>query len=79
MIIVSNQELFALVRELADILRDEGAEELADVLSDALSISSLPGEILGEIRVALRRVREDALYKRIDVRRPVDGGIAYVD
>lgn len=77
--IATNQELYDLVRETVSILHDAGEPKLAKDLHGALSISSLPGEILGEIRLALQRIRSWPVYERLDVRRRVNDGIDYVD
>jgi hypothetical protein len=60
-------------------LDEQGAGVLARDLRGALSASSLPGEVLGEIGLSLKRVRDHQTYTRLDVRRPVDEAIAYVD
>lgn len=76
--ITNNQELFGRVREIAAVLYDGGANEAANALLNALSISSVPGEILGEIRLALEHVRRSPLYEQENVRWRVEEGIAYV-
>jgi len=75
----SNYDLYESMRKLISDLYDEGAEELAGCLSDAMSISSIAGEVLGEIRLALLKIRQHLLYKRVDIRTGVDEGIEYVD
>jgi hypothetical protein len=77
--ISNNHELYEVVREAVEVLRDAGASELASDLQLALTISSMPGEILGEIRLVLRRIRSHPSYERIDVRRRVDDGMQYLD
>ncbi len=79
MIIESNENLYETVRELVGALQNVGASEQASDLRMALRFSSMPGEILGEIRRALRRVRDHAAYGEWDIRTRVDEGIAYVD
>jgi|tagenome__1003787_1003787.scaffolds.fasta_scaffold17368431_1 hypothetical protein len=56
MMILSNNQLYDAVKETADGLEGLGMKDQADELRAALSISSLPGEILGEIRLALQRI-----------------------
>jgi hypothetical protein len=75
----SNDALYTKVEELSQILDRAGEGALASGLRDALAAGSLPGEILGETRIALRRVRTSPLYQRLDVRSRVDEGIRYVD
>jgi hypothetical protein len=79
MTIEGNNSLYQTVSELGRLLEEGHAEALAAELRAALTISSLPGEILGEIRLALKSVRRHPIYMRVDVRRIVDEGITYVD
>lgn len=55
--IKNNEDLFAFVRALADELRRKGMQRETVALSDALSISTVPGEVLGEIRTQLVTLR----------------------
>lgn len=48
-------------------------------LRDALSISTVPGEILGELRLALRRVRRHPLYAHGEIRAGVDEALDALD
>lgn len=74
----NNDDLYMLVRELCRILSDLGGQELSEDLRDALSISSLPGEVLGEILLSLKRVRAHSIYAQCSVQGRVDEGIEYV-
>lgn len=66
MIILSNEQLYDSVNETAVVLEELGMKGHADGLRAALSVSSLPGEILGEIRPALRRIELRGLSKNIE-------------
>ena len=77
--IKDNNVFFASVRELCRILEKLGATDLAGDLCGSLSVSSLSGEVLGEIRLSLQRIRDDKVYSRVDVRRHVDEEIAYIN
>jgi hypothetical protein len=79
MAIHDNQELYSVVLDLCKSLKELGANGLAADLQGALSVSSLPGEVLGEIGLSLKRVRDHEAYRRLEVRRRVDDGIAYVE
>ena len=78
MAISNNHELYSSVREIAKALEDAGAQNLANELRQALTVSSMPGEVLGEVRLALQRVRSHEIYHRLNVRQHVDEGIEYV-
>jgi len=77
--IQDNNALYVSVRELCRILEELGATDLASDLRGTLSVSSLPGEVLGEIRLSLQRIHDDKVYSRVDVRRHVNEEIAYIN
>jgi len=77
--IENNNALYASVRMLCRILDELNATDLVSDLRGTLSVSSLPGEVLGEIRLSLRRVHDHKVYSRVDVGRHVDEGIAYIN
>jgi len=66
MIILSNKQLYDAVKETAVGLEELGMKGHADGLRAALSVSTLPGEILGEIRLALQRIELSGLPKNIE-------------
>jgi hypothetical protein len=74
----NNRELYALVRELSAALDQFGAAKLSNELRGALVASSMPSEILGEVRLALQAIKAHEAYRRLDIRSRVDDGIAYV-
>ena len=76
--ILSNGELYILVGELSRALRDAGEEQMASNLDDALSISTLPGEILGETRAQLMRLRAARTYQQVHFRKKVQEAIDYI-
>lgn len=76
--ITTNQELYGVVREIIEALKNAGEAELASDLHGALAISSLPGEVLGETRFQLERVKRSKVADRVDLRRAVDEAIRYV-
>jgi hypothetical protein len=76
--IKDNETLYSSVRELCGILSGLGADELAISLRGALVASSLPGEVLGEIGLSLKRIRGHEAYGRVDVRRRVDDAFDYL-
>lgn len=77
--IQSNTELYNGVDELISSLSEAHEKSLAKALEDALSISSVAGEILGETRVQLRKVRDSSIYQRQDIRLMVEDSISYID
>jgi len=75
----NNADLWASIDGLMAVLSAAGEPRFAAALGRALGISSLPGEILGETRLELRRVRSSPLYSRLDVRARVDEALRYID
>jgi hypothetical protein len=75
----SNQELYGIVTELAKQLGDIGEGRLATGLRDALTVSTLPGEVLGEVRMELQRAVASSAYYRLDIRSRVDDSLRYID
>lgn len=57
----NNYELFAVTKEIVTALEAIGEYNFSKRIEDALSISTLPGEILGEIRVRLKEVPQNIL------------------
>jgi hypothetical protein len=79
MTIRDNSDLYTAVRELCRILDGLGSTTLSENLRGALSISSLPGEVLGEIGLAMKAIRDDVSYSQLEVRTRVDECLAYVN
>ena len=77
--ITTNQELYDVVGDLMNALRKAGEPNLSEGLHSALSISTLPGEVLGEIRLQLERVKGSRPYDQIHIRRAVDEAIRYIN
>lgn len=67
MTITSNQELFRRIAEVARILRDLGARDFAGDLEAAVKVSSVPGEVLGEINLELFKLQSTEWWKHPQV------------
>lgn len=74
----SNQDLFRLVERLVQQLEDAGDSQEAMALRDAMSISSVPGEVLEEVRAALERVRGTTRYASAGVQADVEDAVRYI-
>lgn len=72
-------ELFEAVGELAAELRRLGDEQAARDLAGALAASTLPGEVLGEVRVELLKVEQSRAAQTVHVRAACKEAIAYID
>jgi hypothetical protein len=78
-VIESNDDLYDAVRTLADDLEAVGDGARADQLRDALAISTLPGELLGEIRNRLRALAQSDSASTLDGRHRIAEALAYLD
>ena len=77
MIILSNQQLYAAVRSTATLLEEKNLESEAKKLKAALSISTMPGEILGEIRLVLQDIKSRPRPPELDFE--IDSEITYIN
>lgn len=64
----NNQEFFNLVDNLVEELKQQGYSDLSQLLKSAKSSSTLPGELFGEIELALRQI-EKSLPDLMSVKR----------
>lgn len=74
----NNKELFDTIREIARALRSTGSIDVANALEEALSISTVPGEILGEARLRLKGIPRSDLDGS-DLEAKVETAIRYLD
>jgi hypothetical protein len=77
--ISNNYELYESIGSLSQKLRSFGEERWSSLLDDALSISSLPGEILGEIRLQLFNLCDTEIPARLELKAQIDESLSYLD
>ena len=77
--ITNNTELYTVLDELVAELAQLGASKLVFALETALGVSSLPGEVLGEVRIQLLRVRESRFFENAAVSSKVDASLRYIE
>jgi len=77
MMILSNNDLYKKVRETVAALMEQGMETQAINVGTALKISSMPGEILGELRIALQKIDTSNLSKELTY--DISSEITYID
>ena len=77
--ISSNTELYVAVERLSKALQDAGQQQWGESLNDAMSISSVPGEVLGEIRLQLRNLRETQIPDRLGLTPQLSEALAYLE
>jgi hypothetical protein len=79
MMISYNNDLFAVVRSLGEELQRNGETQWSKALTDALLISSAPGEILGETRSQLRLILASEVADKLDLQRQISEAIDYLN
>ncbi len=77
MIISSNQDLFRTAKETAAHLRKRGLTEEAQDLENATTISTLPREFFGEIRLVLKAIPKSQLP--IEISTEINAQLAYIE
>ena len=75
----NNADLYDTVHSLRDKLREAGEEDWSLALDEALSISSVPGEILGELRLQLQRVRGGPVGNQLGLNGQIDEALSYLN
>jgi phage-related minor tail protein len=77
--VTSNEQLYSRIRELIAVVGKAGEDALAAKLTDALTASTLPGEILGEVRLQIQELESTELSKRLNIQRQIKEAIEYID
>ncbi len=76
--ITNNQELYAAVRNTCEMLEQKQMNVEAAELKDALRISTLPGEILGEVRLVLEKIKQKGAIA-IEILHEINNEINYIN
>lgn len=77
MMILSNNDLYRKVRETVAALREKGMKTEASSVDIALKISSMAGEILGGLRIALQKIDTSNLSNELTY--DIISEITYID
>lgn len=77
--ISSNQDLYKELEKLTIQLESIGGKAQSEKLKDAMAISSVPGEILGEIRRELRQLSKTDLGKKTELTETIQDMLSYLD
>lgn len=72
-------ELFEAVGKLTDELKRLGEESEGEDLAGALATSTLPGEVLGEVRVELLKVEQGRAAQSVHIRAACREVVSYID
>ncbi len=77
--IQSNKALYQEINDMIDVLKASGEQEFSRKLSDALSISTVPSEILGESRLAIVELSKTDLPERLNIQSKIDESLTYLN
>jgi hypothetical protein len=77
--ITNNSELYAAVEALREKLRQAGEFERSVALDDALHISSVAGEVLGEIKLQLRELQYSSVAVQLNIDEQIDDALEYLN
>ena len=64
----NNQEFYAYIEALCQKLTLANEEKWSKALRDAMAISSLSGEVLGELRLTLKKLQETQIPLRLGIK-----------
>jgi len=77
--IQSNKVLYQEINSIIDVLKGSGNEKFARKLADALSISTIPSEILGESRIALEELSKTELPGELKIQAKIEESLKYLN
>ena len=77
--IQSNKKLYKNINEIIWILRRAHHFSYAKQLEDALSISTVPSEVLGEIRIALKELERAEFIDNLKIRSDIKESLDYLN
>lgn len=77
--IKNNDDLYALIGRLSDDLKKSGAEQCSNNLAESLCISTIAGEILGELRLRLQKLRALDLSSQLHIKEQIDDALLYIN
>lgn len=77
--ISSNNDLYIEIRKISAELQQIGFEEASRSLSDAMTISCMPGEILGEIRLQLLNLLKFETSLDLKQRERINEAVLYIN
>lgn len=77
--IQSNKDLYQKINKIIEVLKSSGDQRFSQKLSDALSISTIPSEILGESRLAIFELKKTDLPEQLNIKNEVEESLQYLN
>ena len=75
----NNKELFVFIRSLIERLDTAGEIQWSSSFKKAMNISFMPGEVLGELRSALRSFKKTKIPEQLNLVKEVDAALNNLD
>lgn len=75
----NNKDLFNFIMELRERLQEIGEDDWSNIFKNAMSISFMPGELLGEMRLTLRNFQKTEIPKHLNLEREVKAALDALD
>ncbi|HEU0296346.1 MAG TPA: hypothetical protein VFR47_26655 [Anaerolineales bacterium] len=75
----NNRELFDFIRSLVEKLDTIEENQWSSSFKDAMNISFMPGEVLGELRGTLRNFKETKFPKQLNVETEIEAALESLD
>ena len=75
----SNFDLYALVNQISDVLLQQGYGEWSNRLLNAMSISTLPGEILGELKLCINALLKEEFVAGLGIKSDLENATSYLN
>lgn len=75
----SNNELFQKINHVMKMLKIYGYSKVATQLDEALSISTVPSEILGEMKIVLMDIHSSVLPKQLGIENEIREVLEYLN
>lgn len=73
------QDIYREISAISEELRTSGEEQWSAALDEALSYVGLGSEILGEVRLQLRRLKDSGVPQRLHIDKRVDEALEHLD
>ena len=75
----SNKDLYQNINKIIVELKKAGQLKYVKQLEDALSISTIPGEVLGETRLALEALESANVVDKLNIRYDIESSLEYIN
>ena len=76
--IQSNKDLYLHINKIIDVLKKAGQFSYAKQLEDALSISTVPSEVLGETLLALKSLQRAEFIDKLTIKTDINLSLEYL-